>query len=85
MDKLNKLYNEIIINNKTNISFADILYFLEHLGFSQRVRGDHYIFRMDDIKEIINIQPDGKMCKPYQVRQIRNIVKKYKLGRDDNE
>jgi hypothetical protein len=29
--------------------------------------------------EIINIQPDGSKAKPYQVKQIREIIVKYKL------
>jgi hypothetical protein len=29
--------------------------------------------------EIINIQPDGSKAKPYQIKQIREIVLKYKL------
>ena len=33
----------------------------------------------EDIDEIINIQPDGNMAKPYQVRQIKHIILKYGL------
>lgn len=28
---------------------------------------------------LINIQPDGNMAKPYQVRQIKHIILKYGL------
>ena len=35
---------------------------------------------LSDVEEIINLQPDGNKAKPYQVRQIRNIILKYKLG-----
>ena len=31
------------------------------------------------IDEIINIQPDGNKAKPYQVKQVRNIILKYGL------
>lgn len=34
---------------------------------------------LSGIDEIVNIQPDGNMAKPYQVRQIRNIILKYGL------
>ena len=30
--------------------------------------------------EIINIQSRGSHAKPYQVRQVRNVILKYKLG-----
>ena len=29
--------------------------------------------------QIINIQPDGSKAKPYQVKQIRNLILKYGL------
>jgi hypothetical protein len=33
--------------------------------------------------EIINLQPrDGGMAKPYQVRQVRDIILKYRLAGD---
>ncbi len=34
----------------------------------------------DNINELINIQPDGNKAKAYQVKQVRNIILKYKLG-----
>jgi hypothetical protein len=30
--------------------------------------------------EIVNLQSKGKNSKPYQVKQIRNLILKYKLG-----
>ncbi len=31
----------------------------------------------------INLQPLGKMSKPYQVKQVRQIILKYNLGNLD--
>jgi hypothetical protein len=45
-----------------------------------RVRGSHHIFRREGVAEKINLQQDGNKAKPYQVRQVRNILVKYKLG-----
>jgi hypothetical protein len=53
------------------------------LGFSQRVKGDHFIFTQEGIEEIINIQPLGSKAKSYQVKQIRNLIVKYQLGEQD--
>lgn len=50
------------------------------LGFEERIRGDHHIFTKDNVPEIINIQPKGSNAKVYQVRQIRDIILKHKLG-----
>ena len=63
-----------------NISFSDLYNILIALGFSVRIKGDHHIFTKPDVVEIINIQPDGSKAKPYQVKQVRNLVLKYKLG-----
>jgi virulence-associated protein VapD len=69
----------------TNIRFDDLRKLLLRYGFSERIRGDHYIFAKENIVEIINLQPlkDGK-AKPYQVKQVRNLFLKYKFhrGRD---
>lgn len=63
-----------------NISFSDLQSVLDRLGFQCRIKGDHFIYTMDGIEEIINIQPIGKMAKPYQVKQVRQIIQEYQLG-----
>ncbi len=68
----------------SNIAFSDLQKLLELLDFSVRVKGDHFIYYQDGIEEILNIQPDGNKAKPYQVKQVRNIILKYKLGGDDH-
>jgi len=63
-----------------NIRFQDLRKLILRYGFSERIRGDHYIFTRENIFEIINLQPlkDGK-AKPYQVKQVRNLFLKYKF------
>jgi len=63
-----------------NFSFAELCTLLRKLGFGERVRGDHHIFTRDGVVEILNLQPRQGKAKPYQVRQVRNIVLKYRLG-----
>jgi predicted RNA binding protein YcfA (HicA-like mRNA interferase family) len=66
-----------------NIQFQDLLGLLLRLGFSQRVKGSHHIFSKSGISEIINIQPTNEnKCKPYQVKQVRELIVKYKLSND---
>jgi predicted RNA binding protein YcfA (HicA-like mRNA interferase family) len=62
------------------IRFDDLRQLLLNLGFEMRVRGSHHIFRKGGIEEKINLQREGNEAKPYQVRQIRNVVLKYHLG-----
>jgi predicted RNA binding protein YcfA (HicA-like mRNA interferase family) len=63
-----------------NIPFIGLCNLLNRLGFEERIRGDHHIFFRKDVDEIINLQPKGSKAKPYQVRQVRNLILKYKLG-----
>ena len=64
----------------TNLSFADLQMILDQLGFQCRIRGDHFIYTKDGVEEIINLQPKGSQAKPYQVKQVRQIILKYQLG-----
>ncbi len=57
---------------------------LEGLGFQERIRGSHHIYTKDGLIEIINIQPKGSKAKPYQVKQIRNLILKYKLAGEND-
>jgi hypothetical protein len=65
-----------------NIPFSELCGLLEDLGFQQRVRGSHHIFTMDSVVEILNLQPKVGKAKPYQVKQVRGILIRYKLGDD---
>ena len=44
----------------SNIRFTDFRNLILSFGFRERIRGDHYIYKRDDIMERINIQPNGK-------------------------
>jgi predicted RNA binding protein YcfA (HicA-like mRNA interferase family) len=66
------------------VSFDELCLVLKKLGFMQRINGSHHIFCKDGIEDILNIQPDGAKAKPYQVKQVRKIILKYKLGGDIN-
>ena len=67
-----------------NIPFSELQNVLNRLGFSCRIKGDHFIYTKDGVAEIINIQPQGTKAKPYQVKQVRNIILRYQLGGDIN-
>ena len=57
--------------------------FLLRLGFVERVRGSHHIFRKEGVHERINLQRDGSHAKPYQVRQVRQVVLRHQLEERD--
>jgi predicted RNA binding protein YcfA (HicA-like mRNA interferase family) len=62
------------------IHFDDLCQLLESLGFERRVRGSHHLFRKSGIEEKINLQKAGTQAKPYQVKQVRLVILKAKLG-----
>ena len=81
MSKAAKLLLKILKGDSdNNILFDQLCQLLINLGFEQGVRGSHHIFTQDGIDEIINIQPKGSQAKAYQVKQIRGLILKYKLG-----
>lgn len=87
MNKSTKILIKILSGrNDSNIDFSDLTYLLTILEFDFRIKGSHHIFSKHGVSEIINIQPgENNKSKAYQVKQIRNIILKYKLGNIDNE
>ena len=62
-----------------NINFDDLRHLLQWLGFEERTRGSHHIFRRNGVRELINLQREGSKAKVYQVRQVRQVVVRYGL------
>lgn len=62
------------------IPFDDLCGLLEQLGFERRTRGSHNVFRRDGIAERPTRQRSGRHAKPYQVRQVREVILKHRLG-----
>lgn len=81
MARFNKILDAVLRGTSdANLRFDDLCYLLIALGFSERVRGSHHIFTKPSVIEILNLQPKGADAKPYQVKQVRGIILKYKLG-----
>lgn len=81
MAGLKKLLRRVLNGTSdANLSFEPLCQLLVRLGFRQRIRGDHHIFTRTGIAEILNLQPKHGKAKPYQVKQVRNVILKNKLG-----
>ncbi len=86
MGKNEKLLTTILSGRSDqNISFSEFRKILNLLGFKERIKGSHHIYYKDSIEEIINIQEKEGKAKPYQVKQVRNLIFKYKLNLKENE
>jgi hypothetical protein len=87
MTRFDKLLEKILRGTSDkNVTFDELRTVLLHLGFDERIRGSHHIFTRAGVEEILNLQPGtGGRAKPYQVKQVREVILKYKLGGSADE
>jgi hypothetical protein len=86
MGQKDKLLERILRGTSdTNISFTEVCTLLRRLGFDERIRSSHHIFTKEGVEEILNLQSKGANAKPYQIKQVRNLFLKYKLGGDEDD
>lgn len=85
MGKQDKILEKIMSGQADkNIKFRDLQALLLSLGFDQKENnGDHFLYNYPGIKELVNIQPDKKdhsKAKSFQVRQIREFIKRNNIA-----
>ena len=86
MSKRDKLLTKILSGaSDANIQFDRMCQLIRKLGFEERIKGSHHIFTKEGVEEILNVQPKGTKAKPYQVKQVRIVILKYKLGGEEDE
>jgi hypothetical protein len=76
--------DNMTLENPNNVRFADLLSLCKkHFG-EPRIVGSHHIFKMPWAGDPrINIQKDGKMAKPYQVKTVKIAIEKLKEVKSD--
>jgi len=85
MSKFDKILKKVLRGaSDANIDFEDLSQLLRELEFQERIRGSHHIYSKDGVMEIINLQAKGSKAKPYQVKQVRNLILKYKLAGEND-
>lgn len=63
-----------------SLKFSELKKLAAGFGFShRRTSGSHHIFRHPDAPGLLNLQPEGKDAKAFQVRQFLAMVEKYQL------
>lgn len=80
MDPAKTLRRVLSGTSDAAIRFDDLCSLLERLGFDERVKGSHHLFRKAGLEERINLQREGNNTKPYQVKQVRAVILKHRLG-----
>ncbi|MDE2765207.1 MAG: type II toxin-antitoxin system HicA family toxin [Chloroflexota bacterium] len=78
---MNDKVRERVLSGRSdaNIRFDDLRRLPIRLGFAERIRGSHHIFAKEGVRELLVLQRDGSRAKPYQVRQVQEVMIKYGL------
>ena len=64
--------------------FNDLLLVAIAFGFKFKgMKGSHVVYSRCDIKEILTFQNVNGKAKPYQVKQLIDLVDKYNLTEDE--
>ena len=67
--------------NRKNVRFIDLLQVASAFGFKFKGRkGSHVVYSRCDLKKILTFQDEGGKAKPYQVKQLIDLVDKYNLA-----
>jgi len=73
-----------VLSNPKNVKFDDLIKICTKYFGSPRIKGSHHIFKTPwrgDPR--INIQKDGNMAKPYQVRLVAKALNKLEVHDED--
>ena len=70
--------------NVANVDFVDLVTLVTALGFQEiGGRGSHRVFALSGVTELLNLQAEKGQAKPYQVRQVATLVRRYDLRLED--
>jgi hypothetical protein len=79
-----RLLKRLLRGDVRNVEFGDLVELVLALGFREvGGRGSHRVFARDGVTELVNLQQDKGQAKPYQVRQIVTLVRRYDLQLED--
>ena len=87
MSKFEKLLFKLLSGNADKgFDFSELVRILETYDFKLRTKGSHHIFHKEGIPEIINLQQgESGKAKPYQVKQVRELLIKHKIVQQKEE
>jgi predicted RNA binding protein YcfA (HicA-like mRNA interferase family) len=72
--KKQKLLQKVLSGTK-NVSFSEAVALAEAFGFRlDRVNGSHHIFIHPEISELLNLQNSKGKSKPYQIKQLLQLI-----------
>ncbi len=75
---------EKVMSGRGRVKFRDFQRLLVKLGFHlDRIRGSHHIYTHPRVTRALSIQPVGNEAKPFQVRQLRDMISEFGLSFED--
>lgn len=81
MGKFEKVLRRVLSGTSdASIAFEDLCWLLGRLGFDEHIKGSHHNFRRSGEGIKINLQPQGAQCKPYQVKQVREVLQQLDIA-----
>jgi len=81
--KKQKLLQKLLSGTK-NIRFSEAAVCAEAFGFKlDRINGSHHIFTHPDIPELLNLQNVKGKAKPYQIKQLLQLVEAHNLQMEE--
>ena len=80
-----KLLKKLLSGSK-NIRFSETKTCAEAFGFRlARIKGSHHIYVHPDVPERVNLQDVHGKAKPYQIKQLLQIIERYNLRMEDEK
>ena len=77
--KKHKLLLKLLSGTK-NIRFSEVVAIAEAFGFQiDRINGSHHILVHPEIPELLNLQNVKGKAKPYQIKQLLQLVEAHNL------
>ena len=74
-----KLLQKLLSGTK-NVRFAEAVAVAEAFGFRlDRINGSHHIFEHQGISELLNLQNVKGKAKPYQIKQLLQLIETHNL------
>ena len=82
--KERKLLQKLLSGSK-NIRFSEAVSCAESFGFRlNRISGSHHIFVHPEVPELLNLQSVKGKAKPYQIKQLLQLIERYNLQMEDD-
>jgi predicted RNA binding protein YcfA (HicA-like mRNA interferase family) len=76
-----KLLERLLAGHLANVAYPDFMRLVEALGFRLvRVSASHRVYAHAAAAELLTIQPHRGEAKPYQIRQLLELVEVYNLN-----